>query len=270
MRKLWQPDRPRDDPVLWSARETLLDTGVAAARHLGEWQQLLDLNAELVQSKQARGAPSFEITKTRINGSQALINLHRYGEARELILSCRQVLEKENSIEGMLLTQSGLAALENTLGRTAEAQRMEETALRLRYIVRNPEWIANGHLNLANYIMADKGEWTDALAHRLATALILAMMGSGRKALFLSGLFINLPQAGRMTLPPDFAALCATLEKVEGVRFRELVEQLAAGRLTGDELLQKILAEVAPYGVPSQSGPDPASQSGDPSQQEPV
>jgi hypothetical protein len=144
----------------------------------------------------------------------------------------------------MLLAQSGLAALENTLGRTAEARRVEETSLRFRYIVGNPEWIANGHSNLADYIIADQDEWIDALAHRLAGGLILAMMGSGRKALFLSQLSRNLQQAGRLTLPSDIAALCATVEKVEGVRFRELVEQLATGWVTGDELLQKILAEV--------------------------
>ena len=266
------PDRPSsNDPIIiWSMRETLLDTGVAAGRHLGEWQQALDLIAEIVQSKQLRGAPSFEIAKARINGSQALMQLHRYGEARELLLSCRRVFEKENSIEGMLLAQSGLATLENALGRTAEARRMEETALRFRYIVRNAEWIANGHDNLANYIIADKGEWIDALAHRLAAVLILAMRGSGRKARFLSGLSRNLRQAGRMTLPSDFAALCATLEKVEGVRFRELVEQLVTGRVTGDELLQEILAELVQYGISSQPGSDPASQSGDPSQQESV
>jgi hypothetical protein len=180
------------------------------------------------------------------------------------------MFEQENWIPGLALVHSGFADLENTLGRTAEARRMEETALRFRYIFGNPEWIANGHGNLADYIIADKGEWTDALAHHLATVLILDMMGSGRKARLLSGLSRNLQQAGRITLPADIAALSAIVEKVEGVQFRELVDQLATGQVTGDELLQKILAEVAPYGVHSQSGPDPASRSGDPSQQEPV
>ena len=49
-------------------------------------------------------------------------------------------------------------------------------------------------------------------------------------------------------MPTNFPALCAAVEKIEGVHFRDLVERLVAGRVTGDELLQKIFAEVAPYG----------------------
>ena len=43
-------------------------------------------------------------------------------------------------------------------------------------------------------------------------------------------------------LPANFAMLCATVEQIEGVRFRELLERLAAGQTNGDELLKEVVA----------------------------
>jgi hypothetical protein len=49
-------------------------------------------------------------------------------------------------------------------------------------------------------------------------------------------------RAGHGAMPADFATLCAVVEEVEGVSFRELVERLATGLTNGDELLKKVVA----------------------------
>jgi hypothetical protein len=53
---------------------------------------------------------------------------------------------------------------------------------------------------------------------------------------------------GAAALPADFVTLCDAVEQIEGVRFRELVEKLAADRVSGDELLQRFLASVPRLG----------------------
>jgi esterase/lipase superfamily enzyme len=45
-------------------------------------------------------------------------------------------------------------------------------------------------------------------------------------------------------LPVDFASLCATVEQVDGVRFRSLIEDLARGETDGDTLLKVVVESV--------------------------
>ena len=96
MRRLPDPPGANDWSVkVWNVRETTLNSGLGAACELGEWQQALDLNAEVVQSQANRGAGAFELAITRFGDFGPLLGLQRYGEARSLLLHCRDLFEQE-------------------------------------------------------------------------------------------------------------------------------------------------------------------------------
>ncbi len=94
------------------------------------------------------------------------------------------------------------------------------------------------------YLWRAGGPPAVALAHRLAAALIRLQTASGTLPSTLQGLTIHLADfTDNPPLPTNFAALCEIVEQVEGVRFRELFEQLPKDRAAdGDAALRQVLA----------------------------
>jgi hypothetical protein len=137
--------------------------------------------------------------------------------------------------------------LEHHLGRPATAQQFEKTALRFKYTTESgPDSVGVSHFNIANYIIGSYGAQGEALAHRLAATLIVVVMESPRAASGFARLVRDLRNAGpvaRAALPAmDFTALCATVEKIEGVRFRAMMERLAGGAPQCDQRFQQLVA----------------------------
>ena len=130
---------------------------------LEQWPQALDLNYEVLQSQKARDALAFFIARTHFNAYGPLLRLRRYPEARHLLLECRNVFERENSIEMLGKVLSALADVEDTLGGPATARQFEVAALRYKYIELDPRSIAISHFNLANYLTRGKPEWRESL-----------------------------------------------------------------------------------------------------------
>jgi tetratricopeptide (TPR) repeat protein len=245
------PEAGPTSPIrTWQVRELIMEVAAAAAAKLTHWQQSLNLNAEVFRSRKQRGATPLDLAGAQFNDHFPLLRLRRFGEARDLLARCRSVFERENSVEMVGMVLSANADLENELGQPAIAQRFEENAIRYRYMVGNPDHIATSHFNLATYIINGEGERCDALGHRLAGVLIRAMMRQQLDRLSLAVLERDLRQtgpAGWATLPKDFAALCATVERVDGVRFRQLVDRFAANHVGGDRLMRQVLAAVKGY-----------------------
>ena len=162
------------------------------------------------------------------------------------------MFEHENSVELLGSVLSALADVEDRLSGPATARRFAETALRYRYIRPAPPVISVSHFNLATYLTRDRAEWPQILAHRLAAVLIGVAIRSGNIGSVLATLVRDLQQAGaagHSALPADFAALCTTVEAVEGVRFRELMERLVGDSAQCDALLQQVVTaalEMAP------------------------
>ena len=156
------------------------------------------------------------------------------------------MFERENAIDVLGRVFSALGDLEDKLAHRAEARRFEETALRFKYFAGDPRSIAVSHFNLSNYIIRDKRAWRDVVAHRLAAVLISVLTRGGEGGTIIRGLLRDLrnarPAGVAAVLPANFAMLCATVEQIEGVRFRELLERLAAGQTNGDELLKEVVA----------------------------
>jgi hypothetical protein len=208
------------------------------------------------------GAPPLEQARTRFNNYGPLLSLEHFTEARALLHDCRTIFGLENAMKELGKVFSALANLENKTAGPAAAGRFEEAALRYKYAAADPDDIAISHFNLANYLRKAQGSPGEILAHRLAAVLLVAVMGLGRLQKFLQALASDLAAVGPQVhahLPADFAALCATLAAGEGVRFREVFDRLAAGRATGDALLQDVLAQAFSLIRESLGGPSDAA-----------
>jgi hypothetical protein len=135
-------------------------------------------------------------------------------------------------------TVAGQPDLEDKLGHQAEAVELRERALRYSYLAGNVAGIAISHFNLANYLVRG-GRRPDALPHRLAAALIWFQAESGLLARTLTALGQDLAETAA---PTSFADVCAAVERVEGVRFRELFAALPQRAASGNNALAQVLA----------------------------
>jgi CHAT domain len=239
------PIRTREDTVFpWNVRETLLDTGRLAARLLKLWELALALNAEVIASMKARRATALDVVGARFNDYKPLLGLGRLKEAHALLMKCREVVESKGHLPGLGKVFGALADLEDMLGHRDRALRHGQTALRYAYAVGEPGDCAVRHFNLANYLTRGGGPPAGSLAHRLACALIEYQSADGGLTMTLQVLSRHFAfvTPGESPLPGDFAALCVTVDQVEGVDFAVLFQRLPMTRTrTGDDALRKVL-----------------------------
>jgi len=235
------PEKSKLDEMVtpWKTREFILGSGQMAAVRLGKAKKALEISAERVALKEARGASELELTWTRFNEYSSLLELKCYDEAEKLLVACREVFEKERSIKGLSVVFSALGDLKNKLGQRAQAIRFEEMALRYKYIRGDPDSISISHFNMGNYLALEGLQ--SAIDHRLAATAIVLQIGSGRFASALKRLAIDLHEFGPKALPGSFDQLCDRVEEVEGVRFRELWARLPKREKDGDQLLKEII-----------------------------
>jgi hypothetical protein len=226
MVELPDPPGPTDATVTpWNVREALLNTGMFAARDLGDWQQALDLNAEIHTSQQRRGASPAERASTRFNDYYPLLRLGRVELARDLLIDCRAVFETSNHIPLLGQTLGALAQAEDKLGHLPRAIELETDALRYTYLAGDPAAIATGHNNLAGSLRRDGRDPRLVWAHGLAAAIIRYQTGDGELTTSLQNL-AGLLGADPDTAPGSFAEVCALVEQTDGVHLTRLLDQL--------------------------------------------
>ena len=158
-------------------RETILDIGRYAARQLGRWEDALTFNAELLKSKERRGASAFEIARNRFNNYAPLLRLGRLDEARSLLLDCREIDESENNTYELGKDLSALADVEDKAGHGQDAINLERNALRYKYLAGDVGSIAVSHHNLGNYLARYAADHPRALTDHLAAALLRSLTG---------------------------------------------------------------------------------------------
>ena len=220
----------------WNVRETLLNTGFAAAVYGKHYEQALELNAEIVQYEKQRGASALELASTRYNDYGPLLRFGRYAEARQLLLECRAVFEAERSVEMLGKVWSALADLADETGDRADAVRFGEIALGYGYQAGQPADCAISHHNLSNYLERSGKDTATVLAHRLAAATILWQMQSG----LLPTTVRNLALTERTATPPSFDNVADTVEQVDGVRFRAMFGRLPYTAPNGDAAIATV------------------------------
>ena len=128
-----QSDQP-EVAAPYNVRETILDTGRYAALQLERWEDALAFNAEILESKEHRGASAFEIARNRFNDYGPLLRLGRIAEARSLLLDCREIYEREHNTQELGMVLSALADVEDEAGHGQDAIDLERNALRYKYL----------------------------------------------------------------------------------------------------------------------------------------
>jgi hypothetical protein len=235
-------EREAEEAVLpWNVREVLLNAGAYAATGSEGWEEALELNAEIVASKEARGASALEVARGRFGDYGPLLGLGRTDEARDLLLDCRAVFEAERDILYLGKVCGGLADLEDETGGREAAVRFEEVALGYKYQAGEPQACAISHHNLANYLARQGADPADVLAHRLADAVICYQTQSGGFGTSLR----NLARSDLPPAPPPFTDVVERVQVVEGVRFGALFERLPRTVADGDAALRAIWELVA-------------------------
>ena len=214
----------------WNVRETLLDTGRSAAMRSEQYEQALTFNAENVQYTQKRGAAALELAGTRFNDYGPLLRLERFADVHRLLVGCRTVFEAEHSIEMLGKVWCALADLADDTGEPKDAVRFEEIALGYKYQAGQPEACAGSHNNLTNYLLRLGNDTVSVIAPHLAATTMGLQMQSGHLPTWIQNLALTeLPAT-----PPSFESVVATVEQIEGVRFRALFERLPRTAPDGD------------------------------------
>ena len=255
--------RPGDNEAVnpWNIRETILDIGQNSALATEDWQRCLDLNAEIAASTRERGAGVHEVTRTRFNDAGPLIRLGRLAEAGRLLAECQQVFEDHADIPNLARILSTRAILEDELGHREAAVGLERAALRLLYTRPEPQGIAIGHHNLANYLEGLGSDRAGHWAHRLAAALVFRLAGMTHyltdsvRALAHE---LRADDGAAAALPSTVAQVAETVGQTEGVRLGELLAALQPDTQVVQDALAEILRAAAEM-PPDDSTPDVAS-----------
>jgi tetratricopeptide (TPR) repeat protein len=240
MSELPEPSEHRETRAPFSVREGILDLGSEAAARLGKWDEALELNEAILDSKRRRGASGLELARTMFNGYGPMLRVGRLGEARAVLLACRDIYHQEGDVNALASTLSALADLEDELGHGDEAVSLEADALRLGYAGATPDGISISHSNLSGYLRRYDGDPSEALAHRLAGTIIDFLSSSGRLPDRLRGVVISLAEREPAD-PPSWDEVCALVGRREGVRLAELVARLPRRAPDGPSALAEVV-----------------------------
>jgi CHAT domain len=241
------PERrdPTDTVNPWNVRETVLNLGALAARDLGRWEEALAYNARVHASVQARGGSAHEIARNRFNDYYPLLRLGRLEQADRLLAGCQQAFTDTDDIPMLGKVFSARADLADERRRHADAVRLEQTAVRLKYIRADPAAVAVSHHNLGNHLTRAGVDPAGALAHHLAAATLRTLVGNTRDATdSLRGVADDLTTHPTLTPPAGLAELAAVVEHTEGVRFTALIDALCPDRAAADQTIRDLLATI--------------------------
>ena len=255
------PATPGQDETAtpWHVREYLLDVGRNAARQLDRWQQALDLNAEVIASKQDRNAPAADIARARFSDYYPLLQLGRAEEALALLRECRKVSEDADDIGLLGMTLAGLADVESTLGHGDAAIRLTHDALRYKYRAQNVIGIAVSYHNLGDYLLGHARQPAAALASHLAAALIYSITSAEGADDSVSNAAIDIREAGADAAPPaDVADLCRQVGDIPGTDLTSLLKKVSIGADATDQVLRALIARARALAVAPPEHDNPA------------
>ena len=114
------------------------------------------------------GAPALETARARFEAHYPLVTAYFLPEARQLLLDCRTVFDREHDSLMLGLAFGALAQIEEMTGRISDAIRLEHEALRHACAAGNPAGAARSYENLADYLTRAKADPRTVLAHQLA------------------------------------------------------------------------------------------------------
>lgn len=220
-------------------KEVLLDAGRRAALRSHKYELALDINDRIKDSKKDR--TRLALARAQLNDFIPLLKLGRDSEAKSLLLNCKVVIEQEGDLQGLGTIYDDLAEWEYKAGHIDLAENHETSALRLKYQGnRNPEDICISHRHLAKYL--NSAGSNAAFAHCIAAAIISFQSD----LVFLKSSLEWLTRVQCSTeydaMPTNFIQLCSEVEKIKGVRFKLLFEEMPKNKAKdGDEALLSLI-----------------------------
>jgi hypothetical protein len=242
-------ERAHNDRVNpWNVRECVLDLGRLSALALERWDDALDLNDEIVRTKQRRGASTSEIAGSRCHDYLPLFHLGRLTDADQLLRDCQDLLATARDITQLAVVYGARADLEDRRHHPGKAVKFQRTALHLWYLHPDPRVISTAHHHLANYLSRTGGDPAEQRAHRLTAALLDHLTGD------TSGLTRTLgtlsAELRSVTSGPETPALPATLREVirlvdadNGICLGNLVAALCRDLATAEHALADLLSQ---------------------------
>jgi hypothetical protein len=246
-----QSDQPEATPS-YNVREGILDVGSDAASQLRRWEDALTFNADVVKSMKRRGASALEIARRRFNDYFPLLRLGRIGEARAQLLECRETYEREHNTAGLGKVLSALAVVEDGAGRGQSAIDLERNALRYKYLAGELRAVAVSHDNLGGYLARYAADFTQALAHHLAAALLRSLTGMEGAILALRAAakdLASLPDGA--SAPTRADEVCGIVNEIPGVRLDRLLIQLTDNPVTLQGAFDALLAQARAQADPN-------------------
>jgi hypothetical protein len=237
------PDPPDTDEAVtpWNVREVILGIGVNAARELGSWQQALDFNRAIQESKRNRDAGEADLAGTAFNDYGVLLALGHNEKARDLLTQCRRAFEADHNYPMLAKTLVAMADVEGRLGDLDGAISLGQDALRLAYVVVDPEAIAVGHHNLATHLAQTDADLRTILANLLTAALIRYQTGSGDLVTSVQAVAGMLPDGQQEIGRLSFDDVCSIVDSGEGIQFAALFARLPARARTGQDAVTDVL-----------------------------
>jgi len=223
-----------------NVEEVILTAGAEAAILIGDYEQALELNSRVLNAMKAGGDTDLEQARVAARDYFPLLRLRRYIQAKEMLLACKSVFERENDIKNLGNVFCSLADLEYQLGQVNQSVELLCTALRYSYQAGTIDDISTNHHNLS--ICLSKIGSHEALAHYLAAGIIRHLVGSGLLASTVRNLLSYQAKFRCQPLLLRFDQLCQIVEEVEGVKFRELFYRLAGPDADGNKVMQEVLS----------------------------
>ena len=244
-------ERAHNDRVSpWNVRECVLDIGRLSAVALERWDEALDLNDEIVRTKQRRGASISEIAASRCHDYLPLYHLGLPADADQLLRGCQDIIATARDITQLAAVYGARADLEDKRLHLKKAVELQRTSLHLWYLHPDSLEISAAHHSLADYLSRVAGDPAEQRAHRLAAALLDDLKGNRQGLAKMLGTLAT--ELHSDTCDPDASALPTTLPQVirlvdadNSICFGNLVAAVCPDRTTAEQALADLLSSAS-------------------------
>ena len=244
-----------NDPApSWDVHEKLLDTARYAARELGRWDNALSLSREIVTSMHGRRAPADEIAKAAFNCYAPLLHLGRTDDSLALLQKCLREFQQANDVQGLGMTMTALAEVENRRGHGDDAIALVRDGLRYIQMANDVTSAAISYHNLGGYLRDYARQPASALACHLSAALILSLAGAANSDAAVSGAATVFRDFSETLPPQDIADLCCQVADIPGTDLPGLIAKLSPDPQTAEKSLLELITQAQALTVAPREG----------------
>jgi hypothetical protein len=245
----------------WNVREALLGTGRDAAVLLEQWDEALELGAQLFASMRDRSAPDTDLARGRFGDYFPLLRLGRTEEAFDLLLQCQQSFRTASDAQALGMVLSALADAEDARAHGDSTIGLERDALRYKYLSGDVPGIAASYHNLGNYLAVHARQLAPALASHLAAALIRALVECGGSGSVAAAAADRRELGASVTPPADLPDLFRLIGDIPGTGLADLIARLSPDQAAAEHALAQLVRAMNIQASPPESAVSGAGSS---------